>query len=93
MIIFLCCRTKKIGQHVSPLSMSKATNPFPISESNNEWEYECDTFTSLSIMILLLLCVIYLIIQYSKFGRQLFNHLALPFIECISAKNTAKCRN
>ena len=30
-ILFLCCRTKKIGQLVSLLSISKTTNAFPLS--------------------------------------------------------------
>ena len=68
------------------LSISKATNVFPISESSDEWDYEFDVFTCVSIIIFLFLWAVYLIIQYYKFGRRVFNHLALPFTECISAK-------
>ena len=83
-IIYLCCRTKKIGQLVSLLSISKATNALPISEFNDEWDYEFGAFTSVVIIIILL--IVYLSIRYYKLGRRVFNHLALPFTECISAR-------
>ena len=44
-IIFLCCRTKRIGQLVSLLSLSKVTKVSPINEID-ECGYECNTFTS-----------------------------------------------
>ena len=89
-VIFLCCRTKNIGQIVSLLSISKATNAFPMNESSDEKDYEFDAFTSVSIIIFLFLWGVYLIIQYYKFDRRVFNHLALTFTECISDKNPPK---
>ena len=49
-IIFLFSRTKRIGQLVSLLSISEATNALLISESNDEWDNQFDTFTSVLII-------------------------------------------
>ena len=78
-IIFLCCRMKKIGQLVSLLSLPKVTQAYPIND-------ECDTFTSVLIIIILCVWIIYLGIWYYELGRRVFNHLSLPCTECISAK-------
>ena len=88
-IIFLCCRTKKIGQLVSLLSLSKVTKANPINEID-ECYYEFDTFTSVLIIIILCIWIVYLGIRYYELGRRVFNHLSLPCSECISAKNPDK---
>ena len=91
-IIFLCCRTKKIGHLVSLLSISKATNAFPISDFNDKWDYECDTFASVLIIIILCVWIAYLSIRYYKLGRRVVNHLAFPFTECISTRSPDKLK-
>ena len=50
-IIFLCCRTKKIGQLVLLLSLTKVTKAGPIKEID-ECDYEFDTITSVLIIII-----------------------------------------
>ena len=85
-IIFLCYRTKKIGQFVSLLSISKTTNAFPLSQFNNEWDYEFDTLTSVLIIVILCVWIVHLIIRYYELGRRVFNHLALSCTEYISAR-------
>ena len=62
-IIFLCCRTKKIGQLVSLLSLSKVTKASPINEID-ECDYEFDTFTSVLIIIISCVWIVYLSIMY-----------------------------
>ena len=66
--------------------MSKATHGFPISESDDECDNELNTFNIVWVIIFLFLWVVYLIIQYYRFSRRVFNHLALSFTERISAK-------
>ena len=88
-IIFVCCRTKKIGQLVSLLSLSKVTKASPLKEID---ECEFDTFTSVLIIIILCVWIVYLSIRYYKLGRRVFNHLSLPCTECISAKRPDKLR-
>ena len=56
-IIFLCCHTKKIGQLVSLLSLSKVTKAVPINEMD-ECDYEFDTFTSVLIILILGICIV-----------------------------------
>ena len=88
-IIFLCCRTKKIGQLVSLLSMSKVTQAYPI---NDECDYEFDTFTNVLIIIIVCVWIVYLSIRYYKLGRRVFNHLSLSCTECITAKRPDKLK-
>ena len=88
-IIFLCCRTKKIGQLVSLLSLSKVTKASPINEID-ECDYEFDTFTSVLIIIISCVWIVYLSIMYYELGRREFNYLSLPCTECISARRPDK---
>ena len=73
-IIFLCCRTKKIGQLVSLLSLSKVTKANTINEID-ECDYEFDTFTSVLIIIIVCVWIVYLSIRYNELGRRVFNYL------------------
>ena len=90
-IIFLCCRMKKIGHLVSLLSLSKVTKAVPINEMV-ECDYELDMFTSVLIIIILCVWIVYLSIRYYELGRTLFNHLSLPCTECIPAKRPDKLK-
>ena len=74
-IIFLFCRTKKIGQLVSLLSLSKVTKANPI---NDECDYEFDTFTSVLIIIIVCVWIVYLSLRYYELGIRVFNYLSLP---------------
>ena len=89
MIIFLCSRTKKIGQLVSLLSLSKVTKSDTIIEMD-ECDYEFDTFTS--VLIILCVWIVYLSIRYYELGWGVFNHLSLPCTECISARRPDKLK-
>ena len=53
-IIFLCCRTNKIEQLVSLLSLSMVTKANPINEID-ECDYEFDTLNS--VLINIIVCV------------------------------------
>ena len=90
-IIFLCCRTKKIGQLVSLLSLSKVTKARPINEID-ECDYEFDTFTSVLIIIILCVWIVYLSIRYCELGKRVFNYLSLPCTECISVRRPDKLK-
>ena len=84
-VIFLCCRTKKIGQLVSLLSLTSVTKACPIKEIV-ECDYQFDTFTSVLKIIILCVWIVYLSIRYCELGRRVFNHRSLPCTECISAR-------
>ena len=90
-IIFLCCRTKRIGQIVSLLSLSKVTKASPINEID-ECDYEFDTFTSVLTIIILCVWIVYQSIRYYESGRRVFNYLSLPCTECISARRPDKLK-
>ena len=90
-IIFLCCRTKKIRQLVSLLSLTKVTKAGPIKEID-ECDYEFDTFTSVLIIIILCVWIVYLSIRYYELGRRVFNRLSLPCTDCISARRRDKLK-
>ena len=90
-IIFLCCRTKMIGQLLSLLSLSKVTQANPINEID-ECDYEFNTFTSVLIIIILCVWIVYLSIRYYELCRRVFNYLSLPCTECVTARRPDKLK-
>ena len=85
-IIYVSVRTKKLGQLISLLSLSKTIEAAPISSTTENADYY-DFFTNICTVILLVLWALYLFLRYYKFFCRVRRTITLPFNECVSASN------
>ena len=91
-VIVVICRTKKLGQMIALLSLSKNTNARPLTEEHTDHYDYFDYIINLGTVILLLLWLIYIVLRYYKLLRRIYRTVSLPFRECITASEPPSCK-
>ena len=85
-IVFISIKTKRLGQLISLISLSKSTQALPVNDNNNfissEWY---DLAASACTAVLLGLWLLYLSLRYYRLFLRMYRTITLPFHECVSA--------
>ena len=85
-IIYVSIRTKKLGQLISLLSLSRKSEAASIDFATGKSEY-FEFFAGVCTVILLAAWMVYMVLRYYKLCKRIYRTATLPFQECISARN------
>ena len=87
-VLFFCIRTRRLGQLLSLLSISKSSEALPLGDSKDaNYSELLDFIASIGSLFLIVLGLIYLCVKYYKLFVRLQRTISLPFNECISARS------